>query len=344
MITTGPASIQQVLHCGIMCRTATGGSNNQFIEAGLGECVGVVVLMCSLLLPRFEHFLCPMTPACIHPPVIPSLYSLLRSIAQSNWALDGKFWWSLPCVGVFWKYGFLWTVLGVHSYAAGCMHTFVTWMFAFGCFCSDLFFFVLLDLSMVLVVWPWRGCWGEILFFEYIGFGLLLRIFSMHLRWTSRLFPKTCAGFLVLILDFSRISSSVPKMCLSRLFHISLWSMYIHLILSFCADWLMLACFLCEVRSSFFAFQALCAVTFQSCKIACSGLFISLLFCCEAECIWPFPAPISLESELGAQFQLVVHHLTEYFFLWNQACLEGILVLTAPASPAWCATVVQSRL
>ena len=39
----------------------------------------------------------------------------------------------------------------------------------------------------------------------------------------------------LLILDFSRVSSSVPKMCLSQV-HISPSSMYILLILSFCAD------------------------------------------------------------------------------------------------------------
>ena len=50
----------------------------------------------------------------------------------------------------------------------------------------------------------------------------------------------------LLNLDFSRISSSIPKMFLSWV-HYSPSSMYILLILLFCADWLMSAFFLCEL-------------------------------------------------------------------------------------------------
>ena len=65
-----------VLHdCGIM--SMSGSSNSQRIEAGLGECIGAV-LICALLL-LFEHFgflaatfVSPMMPASINA-VIPSL-------------------------------------------------------------------------------------------------------------------------------------------------------------------------------------------------------------------------------------------------------------------------------
>ena len=67
-----------VLHdCGIM--SMSGSSNNQRIEASLGECIGEVLMWCALLL-LFEHFgflaatiVSPMMPASMINAVIPSL-------------------------------------------------------------------------------------------------------------------------------------------------------------------------------------------------------------------------------------------------------------------------------
>ena len=74
----------RVLHCGIM--SMSGSSNNQRIEAGLGECIGVV-LICALLL-LFEQFgflaatfVSPMMPASVINAVIPSLSAVFLKFA-----------------------------------------------------------------------------------------------------------------------------------------------------------------------------------------------------------------------------------------------------------------------
>ena len=121
-----------------------------------------------------------------------------------------------------------------------------------------------------------------------------------------------------LILDFSRVSSSVPNMCLSWV-HISPSSMYILVSWSFhfvLIDWYM----------RFFSVNFLIPCCpgamgdFPQLRYCRFGPFVSLLFCCKGlscggtECAFPFPAQISPESELGAQFQLVFHRLMKYLF------------------------------
>ena len=74
-----------VLHdCGIM--SMSGSSNNQRIEASLGECIGEVLMWCALLL-LFEQFgflaatfVSPMMPAAINA-VIPSLSAAFLKFA-----------------------------------------------------------------------------------------------------------------------------------------------------------------------------------------------------------------------------------------------------------------------